>query len=194
MEFCNLSAEQIHQLTVEQATEYCGYIIVLNETNSMILDLFKSIDTVNLLDASEKSSSCDFFNWEDSKNTLFGKPANPLDNCFSLLKQACSSLKKGDEMMESINNQLYSQAFRKACAYGAVEVINILLQHRSLLNNFEINEPSSNGKTALDWVMKATIDKTAKESLVNKFISLGAVSGEQIKLESTKTRDNTFSL
>lgn len=140
--------------------------------------------TINLLDANEKSSSCNFFNWEDSTNTLFGKPGNSMDNCLSSLKKACSSLQKGEEMMESINNHLYSQAFRKACAYGAVEVINILLQHKSLLNNFDINEPSSNGKTALDWIKKATINNKTKESLVEKFIRFGAVSGEQIKLES----------
>jgi hypothetical protein len=139
--------------------------------------------TYNLLNTNAESTSSIFIDWENSKSTLFSKPdSNPLDDCLSLLKEACSTEQKGDEMMEAINSELYSQAFRKACAYGAVEVINLLLEHKSLLKNFDINEKSSNGNTALDWVKKSTIDDKVKVSLVEQFIKLGAVTGKQVKL------------
>ncbi len=112
----------------------------------------------------------------DSKDSLFNNTINPLDNCLMLLKQACSSTQKGGEIQEAIDNRSYSQAFRKACAYGAVEVVNIFLQNKSLLN-FDINEPSSNGKTALDWAKNADIDNKIKEPLVKQLITAGAMTG-----------------
>lgn len=272
LEFCNLSSEEIHQLTAAQAADYFGYISTLNETNFIVLDFFKSIDTkktsdedalrfienhasgnvinkmqkfheqlkslqaslaqfgipgqpekpdddlpdlfllqnyakfylntrelnkkleankelllehtVNLLDVYGCSLSDNSFDWGDP-NTLFAKRVNPLEDCLASLAQACKTSQKGDEILESISKQDYSQAFRKACAYGAAKVIHIFLEHKSLLNNFDINEPSSNGNTALDWINKAPgMNMEIKKSLVNELLRSGALTGQQLKLNS----------
>jgi len=105
--------------------------------------------------------------------------------------QGCKNIPKGQEIIDVFSeNKPVSQAFRKACAYGAETIVKLLLNDRGLLGNFDLNEPSGNGLTALDWVNKNKIPDKTKAEIKRVIIEAGALTAEEIKLNiSTSTAE-----
>jgi hypothetical protein len=114
-------------------------------------------------------------------STAFISVTDPLSKCIVMLSNACKQSDKKEELLDAINKDLFALAFRKACAYGEEQVVNLLVENRSLLGDFSLNESSSNGFTAVDWVKKAAYEKTKQERILERIIAAGAVSAEQIK-------------
>jgi len=59
--------------------------------------------------------------------------------------------KKHDKICEAIVRKDYALAFRNACVRKLYPLIMALMKHNDLLA-FDLNAPSSNGNTALDWL------------------------------------------
>lgn len=70
----------------------------------------------------------------------------------------------------------FSLLLRKACCGPCPAVIKILVQHKEELN-ININAPSSNKMTALDWLQEAQTELEIKTALKTLLISHGAKSG-----------------
>ena len=100
--------------------------------------------------------------------------------------------KKGQEIIDVFcQNKPVSLAFRKACAYGALSIVQIMLEDRTLLDNFDVNEESSNGKTALDWINdNKTLNENRKEIIRKLLRNAGALTAQEKKLldESNNNR------
>lgn len=110
---------------------------------------------------------------------------NPTFNFALQMSLACEKTEKGPEILEAVSKAVYAQAFRKACAYGELDIVKLLLKNRlQLLGNFNLNEPSSNGNTALDWVQKTKYD-AVKMKDVNEIsrliVAAGALTSENLK-------------
>ncbi|CDZ78438.1 hypothetical protein BN59_02748 [Legionella massiliensis] len=66
----------------------------------------------------------------------------------SLFKSPSESIKN---LIQQIEGKNYSLALRNACNRGEFQVIQLLMKYQAQLN-ININEPSKNGNTALDWL------------------------------------------
>lgn len=98
---------------------------------------------------------------------------------------ACPTLTKID-VAKDIGKNDFSAVFRKACAYGIVEVVKKLIEHKDILS-VDINGTSSNGLTALDWIndeasiQKKKIKPSAQKQIKDIIIAAGALSSKDIK-------------
>lgn len=68
-------------------------------------------------------------------------------------------------IQEAVDAGKFGVGFRRACAHGTLDVISKFVEHIEQLA-LDINEQSTNGNTALDWLAKnKNLDSFAKESL-----------------------------
>lgn len=88
--------------------------------------------------------------------------------------------------LDEIKKKNYGAALRKACAAGSIPLVKVLLKHKNWLSqDFDINEPSSNGKTAYNWVMTATFKSDVKVKLIQMLVSAGAKTAAPTSIASS---------
>lgn len=93
---------------------------------------------------------------------------------------------KDKEVLTPLKEKNYTLALKKACARLNLDVIKILLHYKISKNlNLDLNAPSSNGNTALDWAKEAKTVSPAQKSKQKEIIGFmeknGALSGAEIK-------------
>jgi hypothetical protein len=77
------------------------------------------------------------------------------NSVFNLVRRQIRKMFAGSEHEASINDALsksIEMTFRKVCAFGNEEAILFMLNNWNNLLQFNIDEPSSNGKTAAKWI------------------------------------------
>lgn len=133
--------------------------------------------------AANRTNKVDFTNDGDLASFMFFTATNPLANCLKQLCLACKNVTGGQDVYAAIVRTQYSQALRKACVIGSVEIVRLLMANRDLLDNFDLNEASpSNGRTALDWLELAVLDAGVKREIKSLLVPApapGAVSPAQ---------------
>lgn len=76
-------------------------------------------------------------------------------------------------LTDALNDANYSLLLRRACASGQHQLVLELLKQKEVLK-VDINQTSSNGKTALDWLITSH-DSTYKQRCINLLIQNGAL-------------------
>jgi hypothetical protein len=84
-----------------------------------------------------------------------------------------------------IKQRKYSLLLRKACNEINLPLIGLLLKYRDKIN-IQINECSSNGNSALDWINQAKGHPLILQKAVQLLTDAGAKSGEAIRLLAPK--------
>lgn len=69
------------------------------------------------------------------------------------------------KLNQALEKNNYSLLLRLSCAHCIPSLVKILLKHQDELN-IEINGPSSNGNTALDWACKIQSDSAEKANII----------------------------
>lgn len=79
-------------------------------------------------------------------------------------------------LVDAINKKHYALTLRKAVVGGKVAIIHCLLVCRTKkIIDFDLNESSSNGNTALDWaILTTTITDEARKNIINMLRAAGA--------------------
>lgn len=95
-----------------------------------------------------------------------------------LRRMACGAARivQLSPLSEAINEKRYALACRRAVVGGELDALNFLLDCKQKgYIQFDINEPSSNGKTALDWVITTrSIPERVKNAMIKALLQLGA--------------------
>lgn len=74
----------------------------------------------------------------------------------------------------SIMQKDYSQALRRACADGRYELVNLLFEYSNKFDmNLDVNQPSLNGKTPLDYAIQSANEHLISLLNRNKALSSG---------------------
>lgn len=81
--------------------------------------------------------------------------------------------------LQALATKQYALALRKACSIGSGPHIDLILSYITLLD-ININEVSSNGYSALDWIQNAKISVPVKDEIVKKLTALDAKNGKDI--------------
>ncbi|MFZ2315242.1 MAG: hypothetical protein WAW86_06260 [Gammaproteobacteria bacterium] len=102
---------------------------------------------------------------------------DPFCRFMKTFKNMCDQTPDGTEILAASLKSL-PLAFRKACAYGKIDLVEFILQHQTTLHPFDINEPSAIGYTALDWAHTIQ-DHHLKEQMIARLEAHGALTSEQ---------------
>lgn len=97
----------------------------------------------------------------------------------SALKKLCSTPQR-KPILDVIKANKLPLALRKACSSGDTEVIKFMIMNKGALGDYDLNETSSNGNTALDWLQACkSLQKTPSihDTLVTLLIEAGAKAG-----------------
>lgn len=108
---------------------------------------------------------------------LFFSIDDPFCRFMKTVKQLCDKTINGPEIFAASLESL-PLAFHKACAYGELDLVTLILQDQTASANIDLNEASPNGYTALDWAHTIT-DNPLKEQMIAKLEAHGALTSEQ---------------
>jgi hypothetical protein len=76
---------------------------------------------------------------------------DPHEELLSKAEKICAQKDEFSTFMAALQNKKYNLAFRKAVAVGSLPLVHMLEKYIAVLS-INVNEPSSNGWTALDWL------------------------------------------
>lgn len=79
-------------------------------------------------------------------------------------EKLCKGKADVERYLNAIKQKEYGLALRLACSWGNKPLVHLLLPYVSVLK-IDLNERSSNGNTALDWLEKAQISHSLKSSI-----------------------------
>ena len=80
--------------------------------------------------------------------------------------QETTQKKERNSLSDALEKKDYSLMLRRACAYGNLKVVKLLLKHKSQLY-IDISATFSNGKAALDWLNSSTASSEIKNNITN---------------------------
>lgn len=89
-------------------------------------------------------------------------------------------------LLNLLENDKFGVLLRKFCLMHDFAAVHMLLNPKYGLN-IAINDASSNGNTALDWVMQSPNDTNEKKSLERLLLSRGALRGAKINPAAQKS-------
>lgn len=90
-------------------------------------------------------------------------------------------------LMKVIKEGNYSLAFRQACAANAPLLVKSLLKFKDSLK-LDVNQPSTNGHTALDWFDLKTTATTQRDEVRALLIKSGAKNNKVSSLEPVRSQ------
>lgn len=116
------------------------------------------------------------------RGTLFDIANYPHKILYAEAKTLCANNPKFDSYLNAIKEKQYSVALRKAASIGSLRLTTLLLNYRAAIY-FDVNERSSNGNTALDWIKQAKVKTAIRSLIIKQLIKHGAT--EEHKLDKT---------
>lgn len=145
----------------------------------------------------------DLRNVKDQNNIKHIKPFimtkyNELDKpesavLYEQVKQALGN-KSEESLLLKIQNGEYSVALRNACNKKLFEIIPIILNYKDSLG-IDINEQSSNGNTALDWLIesKNVSDQLQKDKVIELMREKGAYTQKELEKKELEKKEPSIS-
>ena len=109
--------------------------------------------------------------------TVFYRPQH--NQLIAEIEKNCKDQTKIRNFLDALYAKNYSLALRKACSIGLLDFIKILFASQ-ISDEIDINQTSSNGFTALDWINEAKVAETIKMQIVSLLEERGAVSGSTL--------------
>ena len=101
----------------------------------------------------------------------------------SKAKKLCRGNEYFIPLLNAIDKKDYSLALRKASAVVNLPLLKLILSYQEKLN-IDVNVPSSNGFTALDWVIHSDSPQKDIEEATNILRKFGASSSDEIAMNS----------
>lgn len=89
-----------------------------------------------------------------------------------------------EPLKAGVDARNYGLVLRQACRLGAEDIINTILPFIGKLS-IDINQASSNGNTALDWLDSSQCDPDTKSRLRGLLISFGALDKQKQEAHAT---------
>jgi hypothetical protein len=111
-------------------------------------------------------------------------PEKPLTKVEQKLQQNALQLDGSKNSMsyrEAIAERNYNTALRRACLFGLLDQALLLLEKQDHLPGFKINDPATDGRTALDCAEQSANNAATKQVLIHTLALYGAAKGIRAK-------------